>query len=134
MRINVTLRCVHAAIFVVEKATRITYSECVFVALVIQRMRRIVLSSVACPALIYFPTSPHEWHGFRGKISLNIKCVFLFPVQLMSQTFLILIRIKRSVIINVYCSSRKHSRFLSGLNEILIFSTDFPKVLKYTIS
>jgi hypothetical protein len=39
------------------KATGITYSECVFLALVIQhavRMRRIVLSSVTLPAVLFF--------------------------------------------------------------------------------
>jgi len=39
------------------KAVSITYSECVSVALGIQhtmRMRRIILSSVACPSLQYF--------------------------------------------------------------------------------
>jgi hypothetical protein len=39
------------------KETSITYSECVFVALVIQHaklMRRIILSPAACPALQYF--------------------------------------------------------------------------------
>jgi hypothetical protein len=39
------------------KAPRITYSECVFLALVIQhavRMRRIVLSSVTYPAVHFF--------------------------------------------------------------------------------
>ena len=37
---------------------RITYSEGVFVALVIQhamRMRHIILSSLACPAVQFFP-------------------------------------------------------------------------------
>jgi hypothetical protein len=41
------------------KAISITYSESVFAALVIQhasRMRRIILSSVACPVLSYFYT------------------------------------------------------------------------------
>jgi hypothetical protein len=50
MRVRVT-------IVAVEKAISITYSECVSVALVIQhakRMRRIILSSVACLAVPYF--------------------------------------------------------------------------------
>ena len=38
-------------------------------ALVIQhakRMRRIILSSVACPALQYFPTLSHKWQDLGG--------------------------------------------------------------------
>jgi len=41
-----------------RKRTRVTYSECVSVALVIQHatlMRRFTLSSMFCPALPYFP-------------------------------------------------------------------------------
>jgi len=51
-----------------RKALSITYSECVFVDLVIQhakRMRR-VLSSVSCPAVKYFPTLSHKRHDLRG--------------------------------------------------------------------
>jgi len=48
---------VRVTIFAVEKQISITYSECVFVALCIQhamRVRRVILSSMACPALKYF--------------------------------------------------------------------------------
>jgi len=47
----------------------ITYSENVFLALVTKhskRMRRIILSSVACLALPYFPTLSHIRNDFRG--------------------------------------------------------------------
>jgi hypothetical protein len=56
----------------------ITYSECVFVAFIIQlaqRMHRIILSPVACPAVQYFSTVSHKRHDYREK-SLNIKYVY----------------------------------------------------------
>jgi hypothetical protein len=60
---TLTLSSVHAPTFAVEKAVSIAYSECVFVALVIQhviRMPRILLSSVPCPALQYFFAISHK--------------------------------------------------------------------------
>jgi len=50
------------------KATGITYSECVFVALGIQNalcMRRIILSSVSCLVLPHFAILSHKRHDFR---------------------------------------------------------------------
>ena len=49
------------------KATSITYSECVFVALCIQnakRMSRIVFPCVSCQTLQYFSTLSHKRHDF----------------------------------------------------------------------
>jgi hypothetical protein len=50
------------------KAVCIKYSECVFVALVIQHakhMHFVILSTVASPALLHFFTLSHKWHSFK---------------------------------------------------------------------
>ena len=65
------------------KAISITYSKCVTVSLVIQhakRMRSIMLSSVACLALKYFPTLTHKRHDFRGEKLLNTEFVFFLQI------------------------------------------------------
>jgi len=63
-----------------RKAISITYSECVFVALVIQLampMRHIVLSSVACPALSYFSTLCYKSLDFQLDVTEREMCVWL---------------------------------------------------------
>ena len=93
-------------------AISIKYSEGVFVALVIQhakRMRRILLSSVACPALPYFSALSHRRHDFREKKLLNLKFEFL----IFSEIFLIVRRTERDVIINV----QRYLLLLSYFNE-----------------
>jgi hypothetical protein len=97
-------------------------------------MRRIILSSVACLAVQYFSTLSHKRHDFRGKKVLNIKCVFWFSLQLLSETFLILRRIQRDIIINVHRSSCKVPLLLWDFNETWKFKADFRKILKYQIS
>ena len=68
------------------KAIRVTYSECVSVALVIQckkRMRCTILSSVACAAVRYFSKLSHKRHDFRrgGGELLRMKCVLTFSTM-----------------------------------------------------
>jgi hypothetical protein len=73
------------------KAKSIIYSECAFVALVIQpamHMRHTVIC--ACPAVQKFYTLSQKGHDFRNKKLLNVKCVFLSSLQFLSKTYLIL--------------------------------------------
>jgi hypothetical protein len=66
-------------------------------------MRRIILSSVVCLAQPRFSTLSHKEHDFVTK-ALNIKVVFLFSVQVLSETFLVIKIIPRHIIINVRTS------------------------------
>jgi hypothetical protein len=69
---------------------------------------------------------------FRQEL-LNIKCVFWFFLQFLSETFHIL-KIIHWAIVRVYRSSCKVPvmlLFLSDHIEAWIFSTDFEKILKY---
>ena len=76
------------------------------VALIIQhakRMRRITLSSAASPVLQHLFTISHKRYDFReGEMLLNIKCVFWFFLQILSETFFILRRMRQDIIIRFY--------------------------------
>jgi hypothetical protein len=88
------------------KSISITYSECVYVALVIQhakRMRRIKLSAVACLAVPFTFTYLINGKNFV-KMFLSIKYLFWFPLQLLFEIFLILRRIQRDIVICVHMS------------------------------
>ena len=91
-----------------DKAISTTYSECVSAALVMQhakRMRRIILSLVACLALPDFFTPSHKRQKFSAEL-FRIECDLILSTTL-SKIFLILIKIQRDIIINVYSSSCK---------------------------
>jgi len=57
-----------------------------------------ILSFVACPAAQYFSTLSHKQHDYfflGGGGLLSTKCAFLFPIQLLSEIFLILRKTER---------------------------------------
>jgi hypothetical protein len=66
-----------------------------------------ILSSLAYSAVQYFYTLSHKRHDFRKKDVINIKSLFQFSLQLLSETLLILTRTERGIVINVHKSSCK---------------------------
>jgi hypothetical protein len=77
------------------------------VALFIQQALRwiSIMSFVASLAPPYFSTLSHKLHDFLEKVFFNKKIyIFGFPLQLLRQTFMILRRIQRDLIIKVHTS------------------------------
>jgi hypothetical protein len=69
--------------------------------------RHIVLSFVSCPVVPYLSTLSNKRHSFRGKKFLSVKCVFWFPPQLLSETFLTLRRNEQDTVLSESrCSHR----------------------------
>jgi len=78
-------------------------------------MRTRNLSSVACPALIYFSTLSHKRYDFRKKKTEHKMCDSIFQ-KLLSETFLILRRNERDVIEKSIGLHVKCPLFLSNFN------------------
>ena len=97
------------------KAINITHSEYSSVSSVIQHakhMRHIILSSVPCPFLQYFPTLSYKRHDFLKKEKYrpwNFCFDFLYNL---SKKFSILKKNDRNNAVNVYRCSRKVSVIL----------------------
>jgi hypothetical protein len=95
------------------KEISVTYSECVSVALVIwhtQRMRHIILSSVACLAVPYFSILSHKRHDFRKNVIEHKICVLIF-----STTF----------VWNISYSKRNSARYYHECTYIFMLSTRY---------
>jgi hypothetical protein len=82
------------------KAISTKYYECLSVALVIQHAPYyiIICSLSGCTIFLHILINDTIF----GKTLLDIKYVFWFSLQVLSETFLILRRIERDIIINVY--------------------------------
>ena len=70
---------------------------------------------------------------FSKNVIGNKMCI-LYYLQNSSEILLILRRMQLDITINVHRSSCKWALFLSDVNKIWIFSTDFRKILKCKIS
>jgi len=64
---------------------------------------------------------------------LNTEYVFRFFLHVLSETFLILRRIQRNIIMNPHSFYIKYPLFLPDFNEALTSSTDCRKILEYQI-
>ena len=129
---------VFAQPFLQWKTIGTTCYERVFLVLLSSMQAKLmhhVMSSVACPSVPYFSTLSPKRHDLN-KIYIYIfffymKCLFWFSLQLSSETFLILRRTKRGIIIRVHKPVCKVFALMSDFNKTGIFSTDFRKILKY---
>jgi hypothetical protein len=93
-------------------------------------MRRIILSSVTCLSLPHVLNYVVSSTIFEKK-NYWIYNVFWFPLQILSETFLIQIRIQRNSIIKVHWSSCQVPVFLSDFNQKRLLWADFRRILKY---
>jgi hypothetical protein len=81
--------------------------------------RRIILLSVASLDLPYFPLCITKGKNLRKSIS-NIKCGLWFSSQILSETFFILRRTERDMIINVYRSSCSRVTWTKEMHYFLV--------------
>jgi len=93
-------------------------------------MSCIMLSSVACPALPFFPHVLINGKNF-GKQSLNTKCVFWFFLQHLPRTRFFIIRTERGMVKHMYWSSSRVPVILVRYEYNLDRGSTVVKVLCY---
>ena len=84
------------------------------------------------PRIFCFSTLSQSRHDFRKQL-LNIKCVFWFSLQLLSEIFLILRRVQSFIIVNVRSSACIVPANLVRFNQTWILWTDFRTTPRYHI-
>jgi hypothetical protein len=109
-----------ATIVAVKKAMSITQPVCNLTPDIqhAMRMRHIVICCLPHPTL--YNTSPHYLINgtiFEKKKCLNIKCVFRFSLQLLSEKFLVLRRTEKDMIKVCIGLHVKQKLLLSYFNE-----------------
>jgi len=80
-----------------------------------ERMRRFILSSVGCLALLYFSTFSHKQHDYRENVPER-KMYLDFLYSFFSDTFLILRKTAR-VMVKMYIGLHGQYPWLSDFNE-----------------
>ena len=114
-----------------RKAIGITYDVCVFLQPYLSCMQSAcaVFYCHLCRVWLCL-ISPHylvNGSTFEKKMLLNIKYVYWFYLQSLSETYLILKRILPDIFIHVCSLHVKYSLFLSDFRKKYIFRTDFGK-------
>jgi len=92
-----------------------------------------MVPSVAFLEIARFFTLFYERQDFRKHIIGNKICVLVFST-ILSETFLVLRRIRPDIFISVNMSSYNITLLLSDFKDTRILWTEFRKILKYQIS
>jgi hypothetical protein len=96
------------------------------------RKRHIVICGLSGSTVFFHIISKAKI--FQEKHILSTERVLWFPLQILSETFLILRRSEQDMIKNAYCLHVKYPLLLSDFNDTWIFSTYFRKIIQYQIS